>query len=219
MERLQLHDQFLCCVSHPSYKLRLRDGSQTRNNTEGFQLRGQTRRQAKMRKKLIFTVLAVLLLTPWPVAYAHDNAMPGSGSYLIEAAAPPAEPAWNAFGKAIGGVTSPVDLFYIDTADSPADISVTLYLTNAGELISHYKYLILRVGVYAQTGPEQWEEATAVNGDSIKGTYITMQTGKTNFILPRYAKYKVTIDGGSFYCFCNSTGEGSVSPKFYLTAE
>ncbi len=164
-------------------------------------------------------MLAILLLAPWPVAYAHDNAMAGQETYQIEAAAPPAAPAWNAFGKAIGGVTTPVDLFYIDIADSPADISATLYLTNAGELIHYYRYLILKVGVYVQTDTDQWEKATAGNGELIPDTYITMRNGRVSFALPGYAKHKVTIDSGSFYCFSTTADGGSISPSFYLTAE
>ena len=172
-----------------------------------------------MRKKLIFPMLAILLLTPWPVAYAHDSAMAKQETYQIEAAAPPAAPAWNAYGKAIGGVTTPVDLFYIDIADSPADMPVTLYLTNAGELIHYYRYLILKVGVYVQTGTGHWEEATTGNGELIPDTYITMRNGNVSFTLPGYAKYKVTIDRGSFYCYSTGTEKGSSSPTFYLTAE
>ena len=172
-----------------------------------------------MKKNLIFSMLAILLLAPWPVAYAHDNAMAGQESYQIEAAPPPATPAWNAFGRAIGGVTTPVDLFYINVTDSPADISVTLYITNAAELTHCYRYMILKVGVYVQASTDQWEEATADNGELIPDTYITMQNGNVGFKLPGYARYKVTIDGGSFYCFQTDTDGGSISPKFYLTAE
>ena len=87
-----------------------------------------------MKKKLIFALLAAILLTPWPVAYAYDNDMAGQSAMEIEAAEPAAAPHWNAFGNAIGGVT-PGDLFYIDIGNIATDIPVTLYITNVNELL------------------------------------------------------------------------------------
>lgn len=172
-----------------------------------------------MRKSLIFSILAVLLLAPWPVAYAHDNALAGQAAYRIEAAPPPATPAWTAFGKATGGVDAAVDLFYLDVTDNPAEISVRLHMTNAAELVHYYRYMILKVGIYVQTGAGQWEAATAANGEPIPETYLTMKSGSVGFSLPGYARYRVTIDDGSFYCFQAGTDGGGVSPRFYLTAE
>ena len=172
-----------------------------------------------MRKKFIFPLLALFLLTPWPVAYAYDNALAAQQPIQIEAAETSAAPSWNAFGRAIGGVTTPGDLFYIDTINNPADTSVTLYLTNTEELSHYYRYLTLNVGVYVQTGADQWEKATTGNGELIPDTYITMQNGAVSFTLPGYAEYKITIDSGCFYCFRNASDGSSISPKFYLTAE
>jgi len=172
-----------------------------------------------MRKKLLFPLLAILLLTPWPVAYAHDNDVAGQELVQIEAAESSAAPGWQVFGKAIGGVDTPGDLFYIDATEYAADTSVNLYLTNADELIHCYRYLILNVGVYVQSDTDQWERATMGNGEEIPGTYISMQGGKVSFSLPGYAKYKLTIDGGSFYGLSPGVDGGSQSPKFYLTAE
>ena len=171
-----------------------------------------------MRKKLFFPILAVLLLTPWPVAYAYDNTMASPAPVQIEAAEPSAAPGWSVFGKAIGGVSTPGDLFYIDTTNSPADILFTLHLTNADELVRCYRYLILNVGVYIQTGEDQWEK-TAMDNAMTPDIYITMQNGRVSFTLPGYAKYKITIDSGSFYSFSLGDDEGASSPKFYLTAE
>lgn len=171
-----------------------------------------------MKKKLIFALLATLLLTPWPVAYAHENDMLSQGAVQINAAAASAAPSWSAFGKAIGGV-NPGDLFYVDTMNSPADILLTLNITNADELVAHYRYMTLKVGVYVQTGTDQWQEATADNGELIPDTYITMRNGNVSFSLPGYAQYKVTIDRGCFYCFSADDDKDSMSPQFYLTAE
>lgn len=171
-----------------------------------------------MKRKLIFLLLATLLLTPWPVAYAHNNAMAGQSPIQIEAAKPAAAPHWKAFGKAIGGVT-PGDLFYIDTGSSTTDTFITLHITNADELIKYYRYMTLKVGLYAQTGIDQWEKATLGNGELLPDTYITMLNGRVSFTLPGYAKYKITIDKGCFYFYGTGTDDSAVSPTFYLTAE
>ncbi len=167
-----------------------------------------------MRNKWIkrfFPLFALLLLAPWPVAYAHtytDEA--GQDTVRIEIAEASAAPTWTAFGKAIGGVT-PGDLFYIDATDNPADIQVTLYITNANELIGSYRNLILEVGVYAESDTDEWEKAST-------DTFITMRNGQVSFTLPGLAEYKVTIDGGSFYCF-SVNGNGGFSPQFHLEVD
>jgi len=169
-----------------------------------------------MKRKLIFLLLATLLLAPWPVAYAHDNVMAGQSPIQIEAAETEAAPHWTTFGKAIGGVT-PGDLFYIDTSNSMTDMLVTLHITNTDELVHYYRYLILNVGVYVQTDTDQWEKATTGNGEFLPDTYITMLNGKVSFTLPGHAKYKITIDKGCFYCYGTANDENAISPTFYLT--
>jgi hypothetical protein len=140
-----------------------------------------------MKMKLFIPLLAVLLLTPWPVAYAHDLTA-GQPLMQIEAAEPSAAPYYKAFGNAIGSVT-PGDLFYIDTGDMTTDTPIILYITNTNELTHYYRYLTLKVGVYVQTGTDQWEKATTCNGELLPDTYITMLNGQASFTLPGYAKY------------------------------
>ncbi len=169
--------------------------------------------------KRFFPLIALLLLAPWPIAYAHTNdveAVAGQDAVRIEIAAPSAQPTWTAFGKAIGGIT-PGDLFYIDATDNPADIQVTLYITNAQELIGSYRNLILEVGIYTESDIDEWEKASMSNGELIPDTFITMRNGQVMFTLPGLATYKVTIDGGSFYC--TTSNSGSLSPQFYLEVE
>ncbi len=137
----------------------------------------------------------------------------------IRAAEASAAPSWSVFGRAIGGVTTPGDLFYVGNTDNAADMLVTLYLTNAEELIHYYRYLILNVGIYVQNSDDQWERATAGNGELIPDIYLTMRNGRVGFTLPGYAQYKITIDSGSFYANGIGADEGSASPKFYLSVE
>ena len=170
-----------------------------------------------MKRNPVFLMLAIILLTPWPVAYAYDNDMVGQAPIQIEAATASAAPSWQAYGNAIGGVSTPGDLFYVDMTENPVDTSVTLYLTNADELVRYYRYLILKIGVYVQNEAGQWDEFVDSNGEPLPDTYLTMRNGRVSLYLPGYARYKLTIDGGSFYCFPAGGDGGSVSPEFYLT--
>jgi hypothetical protein len=170
-----------------------------------------------MKRKLIFVILAALLLTPWPVAYAYDDSMAGQNQIKVEAAAPTATPILNAFGKAVGDVT-PGDLFYIDTGDITTDIPINLHITNTDELIRYYRYMNLNIGVYAQTGSGQWEKVAARDGEMLPDIYITMSNGHVSFSLSGYNRYKITVDKGCFYCYGTGNGERAVPPAFYLTA-
>ena len=101
--------------------------------------------------KKLLPLLSLLLLAPWPVAYAYDN---GYSSNLndtarIIPAQAEAAPKLAVRGGTVNGVT-PGDLFYIDAVGSGADIKATLYLTNAADLVPYYQYVILQVGVYVQ---------------------------------------------------------------------
>jgi len=176
-----------------------------------------------MRKKWIkrlFPIFALLILAPWPIAYAHDagDGLVGEETARIEVAEASAQPTWIACGGAIGGAT-PGDLFYIDAIDNPADITVTLYITNARELIDFYQYLILEVGIFTESDTGEWERAFMGNGEIIPDTFITMRNGQVRFTLSGLARYKVTIDGGSFYCATANTNSGSLSPQFYMEVD
>ncbi len=177
-----------------------------------------------MRNKWIkrfFPLIALLLLAPWPVAYAHDvsDGVVGEEAVGLEVADSSVAPSFgNVFGRTIGGVT-PGDLFYLDTTDNPADIRTTLYITNTQELSYYYRYLILKVGVYVETDAGEWEQASIGNGELIPDTFITMRNGQVGFSLPGLAKYKITIDSGSYYCFSTVADGGSVSPQLYLEVD
>ena len=174
-----------------------------------------------MNKKLlrrIFPFIAIILLAPWPVIYGHEasGAVAGQETIEIEVAEASARPTWTAFGKAIGGVDTPGDLFYIDVTDSPANIQVALHITNAQELIHCYRYMILEVGVYAQGNSGEWEKAS-YGGEPIPGTFITLRNGHVSFTLPGYTNYKLAIDSGSFNCITTNVDDSSLSPQFYLS--
>jgi len=100
--------------------------------------------------KEIFLFLAALVLTPWVIACAqsYDVDLTRQEVVHIEVAQDPAIPKWIAFQKAIGGVGTAGDLFYVDTTNSREDIQVTLDVTNTQEFIRYCRYLTIEVGVY-----------------------------------------------------------------------
>ena len=165
-----------------------------------------------MKKKLLFPLIAALLLAPWPIVYAYDSVSAANLPVTIVAVDVSAAPQLQAFGHAIGGV-SPGELFRVDTSGTLVATLFSLYITNTDELVECYRYMTLNVGIYVQTDTYQWQEVTA-SGD----IYLTMQGGLVNFTLPGNAIYKITIEKGCFYCYgANSAGNIAV-PNFSLTA-
>jgi hypothetical protein len=167
--------------------------------------------------KLVLSLLAVALLVPWPVAYAHDAGAGGQETVHITVSEPDARPGWKAFGKAIGSVT-PGDIFYIDSTNSPVDRHLTLHLTNAGEMVHCYRYMVLNIGIYVLNGADQWEKAKTDPAGMRQEYYLSLRTGQISFMLQGDAQYKLTIDGGCFYCFMASDA-GGISPELYLAVE
>lgn len=174
-----------------------------------------------MRKTLKFFLLILMLLlaASWvtSIAYGQTRGDASQTDIQVEAAPPEASPKADIFGNAIGGVTAG-DLFYVDATGIPLDISLDLYITNPDELIHYLRYLILKVGVYTEDTDGQWQQITSLNGVALPDTYITLQNSPVNFILPGLARYKVTIESGSYHCFPCRHSSGDISPAFYLTA-
>ena len=118
--------------------------------------------------KRLFPIFVILTLAPWPVAYAYayEDDPGGQNGIRIEAAEASAQPVLAVYGETVGGAT-PGDLFYIDATDNPVDMTVTLYITNAGELVDFYQYLILEVGILAESDAGEWERACMGNGEPV----------------------------------------------------
>lgn len=167
--------------------------------------------------KRVIPYVVLFLVLPWPVAYATGaDVASGQPAVRIDAAEPSARPSYTVYGGAIGGIDHPGDLFYIDATDSSQDIRVTLYLTNAQSLVRYYRYLILDVGIYVETSSGKWERATASSGEAVPKTIISMLNGQVSFRLPGNSRYRVAIDGGSFYCGRAAADSQSLSPQFSL---
>jgi len=169
----------------------------------------------KKTMKWLFPFLAVALLAPGMVAFATDagDDFNGQDAIQITAADPSELPNWQVFGKAVGGVDTPGNLFYIDATENASDITATLYITNTKELSHCYRYLILEVGVYVESGEGKWQKASTCD------TFITLKNGQVSFTLQGSANYKVTIDSGSFRCTSTNVDGGSFSPQFFMEAE
>ena len=165
-----------------------------------------------MKKKLLFPLLAALLLAPWPIVYAYDSANGANVPVTITASDAAVMPQMQAFGHAIGAI-SPGELYRVDTSTIGVDTLFTLYLTNTNELAECYRYMTLNIGIYIRVDTNQWQKVMA-SGD----IYLTMQGGTVSFTLPGNAIYKITIEKGCFYCYgANSAGSIAV-PAFDLTA-
>jgi len=170
-----------------------------------------------MRNKLIkrtFPFIALVLLLPWPVAYAADVAAGNNqdATYVEIAEEMPAN--FTVWGKTIGSVPNG-DLFYIDATRDTADKMVTLYLTNAEELIGHYTFMNLKIGVYVDHNGE-WELACGSDGLPIPETILSLRNGLVSFLLPSIARYKISINGGSYYCTHSNNADGGLAPQLYL---
>ncbi len=159
----------------------------------------------------------LLLAVSWiiPAAYGQTNSDTEQTDIKVEAAPPEALPKVDFYGNAIGGVKAG-DLFYIDAAGSPLDISLDLYITNPDELIHYLRYLILKVAVYVESADGQWQQITSQNSTALPDTYITLQNSPVNFTLPGLAHYKVAIESGSYHSFPFRPDNGEISPSFYL---
>lgn len=180
-----------------------------------------------MRK--LFTIIIITLLiaiaASWAttVAYGHTNdSLQLNGTIndgiLVEAAPPETAPAVTLFGSAISSVT-PGDLFFIDSTNVTQDISITMTLTNADALVHYLKYMTLKVVVYYEVAPGQWQKAQMIDGSAFRDIFITMRNGLVTFDLPGMARYRVSIESGSFNCYPANGNNTDISPLFFLEAE
>ena len=63
----------------------------------------------------------------------------------------------------------------------------------------------------------KWVRVSGYDSEPTPETFITLRNGYVSFSLYGYARYKITVDGGSFYCLTAAVDSGTLSPKFYLT--
>ncbi len=167
-----------------------------------------------MKKLIFFVSIAALLLAPWGIASAYGQVKAANSSATIVAADPASTPHMQVFGNAVGSVTAG-DLFTIETSEN---MTFSLFMTNADELTNSYRYLTLKVGIYVKADSNGWEKMTVIDGEPVPEMYITMQGGSVSFKLPGNAKYKVTLESGSYRSYHIAPGKSVATPQFYLTA-
>jgi hypothetical protein len=168
-----------------------------------------------MKRKLIFILITALLLVPWTVVYAYDNATAATGPVVITSPETAGLPQFNVYGNAIGDIT-PGAIFLIDSSESAVDTTFTLYITNTDELVHDFRYLTLKIGTYVETSTGEWAKVPAGEDANPQETYLTMQNGAVSFVLEGGAKYKITIEKGCFLCYRIGAGETVSLPDFYL---
>ncbi len=168
--------------------------------------------------KFILVIVMLLLTVSWlaSVVYGQTNGDTEQTNIQMEATPSEALPKVDFFGNAIGSVT-PGDIYYINATGSLSDISLDLYISNCDELIHNLRYFILKVAVYMEDANGQWQKIASSNGTALPDTYITLQNSPVSFTLPGLARYKITIESGSYHSFPFHANNGDISPSFYLT--
>ena len=168
-----------------------------------------------MKKIIIIALLAALLVTGGVFAYTYTTATatigvtaPTSDFATITAGSVTAP---TVFGKFTG--TWPTDDLYTITPDAAytGDLVVTVYLTNAGELIRYYQHLNMKL--------EFMDSANATADEQGEAQVINMQNSQVLFTWANgtgTGPYTVKITGGSFriHPFKSLTG-GSYQPQLW----
>jgi hypothetical protein len=122
-------------------------------------------------------------------------------------------PSWTPTEGTAGTISTKGDLFVI-TADSAADIWVTLYLNNGDKLSKAYTYLNMNIEAYYTTDTTNWATTTKKDIDS----YLTLTNGYVSFKLSGHAaggQYSIGIDGGTFFTIDTGT-PANLKPSFYV---
>lgn len=194
-----------------------------------------------MKKKIIFALVALLLLGGTAITFSQNSASAsvsitagGNGgeiSTVKDVAAANTDTklkhstgtdapytghtaSWSPFINTAGTVTEG-DLYYVDTTGYTGDVLVTVYMTNAGMLVKDYTYLNLLVNVWSNPSGS-WVQAARADDSPIGSVYLTEINGSVSMVLLGDNKYCITIDGGSYYCISTSAAGGSLEPAFYI---
>lgn len=113
-------------------------------------------------------------------------------------------PSWKVFGSCVGTVTLG-DLFVVTpNADWTGDMSCQVILTNAPDLITAYRLLVLEIQV--------WDN----DGDQVGTTeYLTLQKGTVNIEFGQTSSpYKIRLTSGSYTSNRGGWTNGKEDPTF-----
>jgi hypothetical protein len=164
-----------------------------------------------MKRAIFFAIVAAIILIPSAVAYGYERANAADISINIEAADQSQVPTVHIWGNYTGTI-SDGDLFTINTSGATVDTTFTLVMSNLDELINYYRFLTMNISIYVQSGTDGWEKMVTAE------MLITMENGELTFSLPGNAKYKVTVESGSYHSFSFTRGKSVAIPQFSLTA-
>jgi hypothetical protein len=164
-----------------------------------------------MKKAIFFAIVAAILLVPWAVAYGYDKVNAADISVNIEPADQSAVPTIHVWGNYTGNISNG-DLFTIDTSGATTGTTFTLAISNVDALAGCYRCLSMNIGVYVQSGTEGWEKTAGTE------MLVSMENNALTFSLPGNAKYKVTVESGSYHSFHITNGKNVAIPQFSMTA-
>ena len=141
-----------------------------------------------------------------------------------------------ATGEAVGMGNGTVTVFYLDNAPvAPTTLIVKVDGATKAETTDYsvnYKTGMITFVVapgnalaitadywyYNAASGTDYKQAATSSGTDISDAYLTLLNGFVSFVIAGDTggtKYRVTIDGGAFYCISTS---GTLSPAYYLTA-
>ena len=168
----------------------------------------------RKRKLCLAVILVTLVITGSSFAYTYLTAIQtisvtGAGADIVTVEYY-GSPSWGTMAGRQAGTLPVTSLFKITPlADYTGDLLVTVYLTNAGELIYCYQHLNMKISIYDKDG-------TRV----VPFEFITLENGKARFGMSYgsgwNSPYYVNIIGGSYNTLKGTAGSGeSFSPSFY----
>ena len=199
-----------------------------------------------MKKKLMFAIAAILLITGTTLTFAHSStaatvsitaAVTGDPSNVqsVGGAGNDGVPTTVKLKHSSGGTSpythvpptwAPVknqagsitsgDVYYVDASTYTGDIRVTVYLINTGLLAKDYTYLNMELNVWAGSSAT-WVQATPVNDTGNATGYLTLDNGAVSFVLQGSTHYCFSIEGGAYYCIDTTVdGTHDLSPQYYM---
>lgn len=167
--------------------------------------------------KLAAIMAGTLLVSPGMVSLAAGDDVLGR-EIRIEPVTGDFQPETKMYRGYIGGL-EPCDLFSIEAGDIPYDFSVSLYLTNAADLIHAYRYLILEVTVFSVDGNGIRQLVELPDNGADNGKYLTLRNGSVSLYLNGSLNYVVTISHGSYHSLPAPAGGETMMPEFYIAVE
>jgi len=129
------------------------------------------------------------------------------------------DPSWTPVGDTAGGITTPGDLYYLESSTVITEAIAFVYLTNAGDLANCYSYLNMGLNLWWGDGTV-YTETTGSGADD----WLTLTNGYVSFTFPptttidstQVVTYAITLDEISWYCTDGTCNSDDLSPSFYV---